>query len=215
MIVAYAALALGLGVAAALLLRSRRYRREDDVVRRTLSPWWVPVGAVLGTVLASPFYAGAPAVVSLTYLLALVWALCLALVDLEVRRLPDVWTLPAYPVAALALTACSAATDDWPALLRAATCAGAAVLLFGVVALLPIDVQGLGLGDVKLVGVLAALLGWMSWYHAVLGLSAGAILGGFVVVALVLLRRARRGTHVAYGPVLLAGAYLFCTLRIG
>ena len=215
MIWAYAALALALGVAAALVVRTRRYRRDDDVVRRTLSPWWVPVGAVLGTVLASPFYAGAPVVVSLTYLLALVWALCLSLIDLEVRRLPDTWTLPAYPVAALALTACSAASDDWAALARAAACAGAAVLLLAVPALLPIDVDWLGLGDVKLAGVLAGLLGWMSWYHAVLGLAAGSTLGGIAVVVLVVTGRATRHSHLSYGPALIAGAYLIGALRLG
>jgi leader peptidase (prepilin peptidase) / N-methyltransferase len=212
---AYAALALALGVAAALLVRTRRYRRDDDVVRRTLSPWWVPAGAVLGTVIASPFYAGAPAVVSLTYLLALVWGLGLALIDLDVRRLPVSWTVPAYPAAAVALAACSAATDDWAALARAAACAGIAVAVFGVVALLPIDVEGLGLGDVTLAGVLAGLLGWMSWYHAVLGLAAGCLLGGFVVLVLALSRRARWHSHLPYGPVLIAGACLFGALRVG
>lgn len=215
MIWAYAGLALALGVAAALVVRTRRYRRDDDVVRRSLSPWWVPAGAVLGTVIASPFYAGAPAVVSLTYLLALVWGLSLALIDLDVRRLPEPWTLPAYPVGALALAACSAATHDWAALARAAACAGIAVAFFGVVALLPIDLEGLGLGDATLAGVLAGLLGWMSWYHAVLGLAAGCIFAGFAAVVLVLSRRAGWHTHVPYGPALISGACLFGALRIG
>ena len=215
MIVAYGALALVLGVVAALVLRTRRYRYDDDMVRRTLSPWWVPAGAVLGTVLASPFYAGAPAVVCLTYLLALVWGLCLSLIDLEVRRLPVTWTWPAYPAAALALAGCSAATGDWAALARAAACAGIAVLLLAVVALLPFKTDGLGLGDVTLVGVLAALLGWMSWYHAVLGLAAGSILGGIAVVVLVVTGRATRHSHLSYGPALIAGAYLIGALRLG
>jgi leader peptidase (prepilin peptidase)/N-methyltransferase len=202
------ALAAVLGTAAAAVLRSRRYRYDDDELRREVNPFWVPVWAVLAAVLAAPFWSREPAPVLLTFVLALVWVAVLTLIDLEVHRLPDVLTLPAYPVAALLLAWCSAATDSWAALGRAAACSGAAVLVFTLAVLLSPGQQGLGLGDVKLAGVLGALLGWFSWLAAVYGLLAGFVLGGLVAVALLLARRATRRSTISFGPAMVAGAYL-------
>src|SRR5262249_43805694 len=91
--------------------------------------------------------------------------------------------------------------------------AGAAALLvaFGVLYLIPRG--GLGLGDVKLVGLLGAALGWIGPPALVLvgpvvglpsgGLSAGSLLGT---------RRARGSDPIAYGPHLLLGAFLAVVL---
>lgn len=204
----WAGLAALLAVVAAVLLRPRRYRYDDDELRREISPGWVPVGVVLAAVLAGPFWSEEPAPVLLTFVLALVWAAVLTLVDLEVHRLPDVLTLPAYPAAALLLSWCSATTGDWPALARAAACSCVAVLVFALAVVLSPAQQGLGLGDVKLAGVLGALLGWFSWVAAAYGLLAGFVLGGLVAVALLLGRRASRRSTISFGPAMVAGAYL-------
>lgn len=201
-------LAALLGVVAALLLRPRRYRYHDDELRREVSPFWVPVAVVLAAVLAAPFWSEEPAPVLLTFVLALVWAAVLTLIDLEVHRLPDVLTLPAYPVAALLLTWCSVATGDWAALARAAACSGIAVVVFAIAVVLSPAQQGLGLGDVKLAGVLGALLGWFSALAAVYGLLAGFVVGGLVALVLLLGRHADRRSTMALGPAMVAGAYL-------
>ena len=205
-------LAAVLGVLAGGWLHRRGYRRPDDERHLVVRPWSVPVLAVLGALAAGPFLADQPPVVLGTWVLALVWAAVLAVVDLEVRRLPDRLVLPAYPVAALLLTACSVVTGDLTALLRALACAGAGVAAFVVAALLSPGGQGLGLGDVKLAGVLGGLLGWWGWSDALVGLLSGFVL--VMVVSLVLLaaRRVQRGSDVAFGPAMLLGAYL-CTLQ--
>ncbi|SDR71794.1 Prepilin signal peptidase PulO (type II secretory pathway) [Friedmanniella luteola] len=202
------ALAGLLGALAGLWLRGRGYRRPDDEQHLVVRPWSVPVLAVLGAVAAGPFLADQPAVVLGTLVLALVWAVVLAVVDLEVRRLPDRLVLPAYPVAALLLTACSVVTGEPLALLRALTCAGAGVLGFLLVALLSPGGQGLGLGDVKLAGVLGGLLGWWGWSDALLGLLGGFVLGGLGALVLLVARRVDRRGAIALGPALLLGAYL-------
>jgi leader peptidase (prepilin peptidase) / N-methyltransferase len=205
-------LVAALGTTAAGWLRTRRYRRTDDEVERTLSPWWVPVVSVLAAYSAAPCLPGLPAVVLAVYGLALVWAVVLAVVDLEVKRLPDALVLPAYPAAAVLLALCSAVTGEWSALLRAAACAGAAVTFFLVTALASPVADGLGLGDVKLAGVLGALLGWLGWYEAAMGLITGFAIGGLGAMLLLVLRRVRRSGSIPLGPALLAGAYLWVVL---
>ena len=197
-------------------LSRRRYRIDEDAVHRTLPAWLLPVLAALAAIVAAPFYLGRPPVVIITYAVALLWGLVLAFIDLDVRRLPDRLTLPAYPVAAAALAACSATTGDWSALARAAACAGLGVVAFLLAAflaeLLSPGSGGLGLGDVKLSGTLAGLLGWWGWWPPLYGLLTGFILGGLVAAALLLVRRADRRSHLSFGPALIAGAYVWAVL---
>ena len=197
---------------AAWWLSRRRYRRADDTIHRTLPAWLLPVLAAVGSVVAAPFYLGRPAVVVISYAAALVWGLALAFIDLDVRRLPDFLTLPALPIAAGLLTACSALTGDWPALARAAACAGIAVLAFFGAALLSPDAEGLGLGDVKLAGTLGGLLGWIGWWNALYGLLTGFVLGALVAAVLLLTRRADRTSYLSFGPAMIAGGYLWAVL---
>lgn len=204
----WVALTVVLGVGAALALRPRRYRYADDVVRRPVSPWWVPVGAGLGAVLAMPFWSSEPVPVVTTGVLALVWLAVLTVIDLDVRRLPDVLTLPAYPVTALLLTWCAAHDRDWAGLAEAAASSGGAVAVFGVLVLGARRSGGLGEGDIKLAGVLGALLGWFSWRTAAYGLVAGFVVGGVAAVVLLAGRRASRRSTIAFGPSMVLGAYL-------
>ena len=208
----YLALPVALSVGAAFWTRSRSYRRAGDTLHRTLRPWLLPVFVAVAAVLAAPSFAGRGPVVISTYAIALVWSTVLAFIDFDVRRLPDALTLPAYLVAAVALTACSVVTQDWTALLRAAASAGIAVALFFLAALFSPGADGLGLGDVKLSGVLAALLGWIGWTNAVMGLLSGFIIGGVVALALLVTRRVDRRSHMSFGPAMIAGAYLWCLL---
>jgi leader peptidase (prepilin peptidase) / N-methyltransferase len=197
---------------AAWWLSSRRYRRADDTISRPLPAWLLPVLAAVASVVAAPFYLDRPAVVIVTYAAALLWGLVLTFIDLDVRRLPDWLTLPAYPVSAALLVACSAATGDWPALARAAACAGIAVFAFLLAALLSPGAEGLGLGDVKLSGTLGGLLGWIGWWNALYGLLTGFILGGLVAAVLLLTRRADRKSHLSFGPAMILGSYVWAML---
>ncbi|MFC4086015.1 prepilin peptidase [Amycolatopsis samaneae] len=143
--------------------------------------WWLPVPCLL-TVLAVP----------------------LALADLRHLRLPDVLTLPAYPAFALVLAVAAVAGGGPGPAVRAL--AGAAVF-GGAHALVHLRAPGsLGAGDVKLSGVLGAVLAAVGWPALVLGAVAAALLS----VALAMCRRASAGA-VPHGPGLLAAAWL-CAL---
>jgi leader peptidase (prepilin peptidase)/N-methyltransferase len=130
----------------------------------------------------------------------------LALIDLDVKRLPDRIVLPSY-LAVLGLLAVPAvANGDWHSYLRALL--GMAALYGFYFALAFVYPSGMGFGDVKLAGVLGLLLGWLGWGALVVGAFFGFLLGGVVGAALLLARRAGRRTAIPFGPFMLAGAFL-------
>ncbi len=154
--------------------------------------------------------ARAAALGQLAALPALLWfaaaGIALAVIDLDVRRLPDTIVLPSYAVLAALLAAAALAQDDPTALVRAAACATAACLAFYTIAL--VTPAGLGFGDVKLAGLVGGVLGYLSWSAVVVGLTAAFLLGAVVGVAGLLARRVTRTTLLPFGPFVVTGALL-------
>jgi len=153
----------------------------------------VALGAVAGAVGAEPQL---PA-----YLWLAAVGVALAVIDIETLRLPDRLTLPSYPVGLVLL----AIPADWPALGRAVLAAvitGVAAFLLALLA----PRGGLGLGDVKLLGLLGLFLGWLGWDVLVVGVALGFALGAVAAVGMLSSRRAGLRDHLAFGPWLIAGA---------
>jgi leader peptidase (prepilin peptidase)/N-methyltransferase len=130
----------------------------------------------------------------------------LAWIDASVQRLPDVLTWPAYAGTAGLLLAAAAASGHWDDLLRAAIAGLCLAALLAVVAV--ISRSALGLGDAKLAVSLGTLLAWFGWPTLVRGVVAGFLLGGLYGAGLLVFRRATRNQKVAFGPFMLAGAFL-------
>lgn len=128
----------------------------------------------------------------------------LALIDLDLHRLPDAIVLPSYPVLAALLALASWAEHDWAALLRALI--GGAVLLAFYAVLAVAWPGGMGWGDVKLAGLLGAALGWLGWGALVVGAFGAFLLGGLFSIGLMALRRAGRRTGIPFGPWMILGA---------
>ncbi len=145
-----------------------------------------------------------PALPAYLYLAAV--GLALALIDLDVRRLPDLLTLPSYPVVAGLLLVAALAGSGSGSLLRALL-GGLAMWSFYVVLRLAYP-AGMGLGDVKLAGVLGMATGWLGWAEWGVGLFAGFLLGGVWSLGLVAAGRANRKTTVPFGPFMLLGCLL-------
>ncbi len=141
-----------------------------------------------------------------TYLYFAAISVALLLIDLDVKRLPNVIVLPSYVVLGVLLTAASAMEQDWEALVRAAI--GMAALWGLYFILVVIYPAGMGFGDVKLAGVLGMLLAWHSWAALIVGGFLGFFLGGVWTLPLLLLRRVGRKTGIPFGPFMLAGAFL-------
>ncbi len=135
-------------------------------------------------------------------------AICvaLALIDIDVKRLPDVITLPSYVVGVVLLGAAALAQEDPSRVVR--TLAGMAALYAVYFALAFAYPAGMGFGDVKLAGVLGLYLGWLGWDVWAVGLLAGFFSGGLFGVALLALGRGGRKTKVPFGPFMIFGAFL-------
>jgi leader peptidase (prepilin peptidase)/N-methyltransferase len=143
-----------------------------------------------------------PELVAFLYLGAV--GVALAMIDLDVKRLPNVIVLPSYLVAGALLTIAAAVGDDWDALLRAAI--GMAGLYGFYFLLALVYPAGMGFGDVKLAGVLGLYLGWLGWAELVAGGFLGFLFGGVVGGVLMATRRAGRKSMIPFGPFMLAGA---------
>lgn len=133
-------------------------------------------------------------------------SIALALIDIDVRRLPNAIVYPSYPVGVALLTLAAAGTGDWGALGRAAL--GAVALFVFYVVLVVVHPRGMGMGDVKLSGVLGLHLGWLGWSAVVVGGFLGFLVGGLYGVALLASRRAGRRSMIPFGPFMLVGAWL-------
>ncbi|MFD1505139.1 prepilin peptidase [Georgenia yuyongxinii] len=144
--------------------------------------------------------------------LALVAAF-LTVVDLRTHRLPNRF-VGAGTLGALLLLVLAAATGGgWAPLGRAVAAGAVCLVAYFVLALL--RAGGLGLGDVKLAGLLGLWLGWFGWSAALTGVLAGFVLGGVYAVGLLVTRRATRTTAIAFGPWMLLGAAVVTALIAG
>jgi leader peptidase (prepilin peptidase) / N-methyltransferase len=142
--------------------------------------------------------------VALLYLAAI--SIALALIDVDVHRLPDAIVLPSYAVGVVLLGGAALLDGDLVGLARIAAGAGIGFGLYFVLAL--ISPRGMGLGDVKLAGVLGLWLGAFGWPQLVVGIGAAFLLGGIAGIVLLATRRAGRKTGIPFGPWMLAGAWV-------
>jgi leader peptidase (prepilin peptidase)/N-methyltransferase len=129
----------------------------------------------------------------------------LAFVDVAVKRLPDPFTLPSYPVGLALLAVAAPFTDDGGRRLGHALVGLACLWLVYAVQhfLLP---DAIGRGDVKLAGVLGLYLGWFGLSTWFAGLLLGFVFGGVVSIGLLVTRKASRKQQIPFGPFMLAGA---------
>jgi leader peptidase (prepilin peptidase)/N-methyltransferase len=203
---------LGAGVGAWLTsaLADASYRRPDERHQRLpRHPWWLVVAVAVAWA-SLTFRLGGQAQWSLlpAYLYLGAIGAALALIDIDVHRLPDLIVLPSYPIAFVLLLVPTVVTGHWGALLRGVLAGLALFAGYLLLALVSPGGGGLGLGDVKLAGVLGLLLGWLGWSPAVVSVFAAFVIGGVIAVILLVAGRANRSSHVAFGPSMILGAWV-------
>ncbi|WP_163506901.1 prepilin peptidase [Fodinicola acaciae] len=175
------------------------------VARTTSSPerlvWWLPevvTGLLFGL---AGWRMGLSAELFLVCFVS--WlAVVLSIVDIAEHRLPNVVTLPSYAVAGLWLAGVAYVRADWASLGRAALAMLVALVVFALLC----AIRGMGLGDVKLAGVLGLALGWFGWPTLVAGLVLCFVYGGLISGVLMLVRIVGRRTRIPFGPFMFAGA---------
>ena len=131
-------------------------------------------------------------------------AALLAVIDLQHRLLPNRVIVPATGIGLVLLCAAALAERDGDALVRALV---AAVVLFAVFLVLAlISPSGLGMGDVKLAGLLGLHLGWLGWGAVVVGGAAGFVIQALLALGLLVSRRIGLRGELPFGPAMLLGA---------
>ncbi|MDQ2750725.1 MAG: A24 family peptidase [Pseudonocardiales bacterium] len=216
--------AIGIAVGAALCVAASPYLarlslsvpdRDEPAWRRGRPPGrrrlacTALVAAVLGALAgaAAEWTALLPALVAL----ALV-STPLVLIDFEHHRLPDRLVRPAAAAGLVLLALAALVRHDWHALLRAGE--GAAAVFAVLYLLMFISPRSFGFGDVKLGGILGGYLGWFGWPFVYYGIFAGFVLGSVLSIALLATRRATLKSAVAFGPMLILGAFVVLAFRI-
>ncbi|MER1995069.1 MAG: A24 family peptidase [Arthrobacter sp.] len=159
---------------------------------------------ILGEYWSGPKLSALLLAAALGYLMVLSWKLTVT--DLRTRRLPDRLVVPAYPVSGVLLGAAALAAGQPERF--ASMALGGVLMLSGYLLLRIAAPSGLGLGDVKLAGVLGLYLGFAGYGHLLAGAAAGFVLGGLWGLVLILSRRGTGKTRIAFGPFMLAGALL-------
>ena len=133
------------------------------------------------------------------YLLAVAWPL--SVVDIRERRLPNKFTLPAFPITLFGQLIAVCGGADATRLLLALL---AGVLAFSACLALN-RYAGLGMGDVKLIAAMALALAWFSPLLPAIAVAIALALAGVVALAMIMRRKANMGSSIALGPYLLVG----------
>ena len=142
--------------------------------------------------------------ISFLYLAAI--TIALALIDLDVHKLPNVIVVPAYAVSAALFVAASILTGDFGPLLGAGIAMTVLFVFYLVMAL--VYPGGMWFGDVKLAGVLGIYLGWAGWGAVAVGAFSAFLLAGVFSIILLATKRAGRKSGIPFGPWMFAGAWL-------
>ncbi|MFY9393238.1 MAG: prepilin peptidase [Halanaerobiales bacterium] len=132
------------------------------------------------------------------YSLLFMVLIVVSFIDLKYMIIPNKITYPAF-VIALVLAMFFGHIGFISALLGAFIPAA----LFLVIALF--YGKGLGMGDVKLVAVIGAVIGWE---YTLLGISLGSILALLIILPLMFFRLIDRKTRIPFGPIISIGVII-------
>jgi leader peptidase (prepilin peptidase) / N-methyltransferase len=144
----------------------------------------------------------------LGYLVLTAWPL--AKTDIMERRLPNKYVLPAFPITWTGQLLAGILGAGFTNMLWAFV---AGVVTF-ILALLINRAGLLGMGDVKLMSVMAIALGWYSPLLPIIALGLSFLIAGVFALALLLSKRIKLGGSMPLGPYLLAGFFGAITLVV-
>lgn len=198
---AQAATLAGAALVVGLILRSHRYRREEEHDREPTPWWWVAAVTLGGGVVGWFLPAGADGLLIGVFC---VLGIAAAWIDVDVQRIPNTLNLAAFVAMTSLVMGAAALHGDWARAGGAAVAALGMLVFFGILA----RFAGLGLGDVKLAPSVGLVLGWLGSEIALRGLVSIVVLAGIAAALLLLVRRGRPGRHMPYAPAMVVGTLL-------
>jgi len=193
------------GLALVPLVRVAARRRPCGACGST-RPWaWRPlvlaaVTAVAAGLIAARF--GATAVLP-AYLVFAVGLVAASAVDVERSIIPNRMVYPTAGAVAVLLVVAAAVDGPWSALGHAVIGSAAAVALFGAVHL--VSPRGMGLGDVRLAGVIGLAVGWLGVGHLFVAFFVAVLAGSLWGIGLMVVSGRGRKTRLPFGPFLALG----------
>jgi leader peptidase (prepilin peptidase)/N-methyltransferase len=173
-------------------------------VRPAAPPGPLALAALTAFVCALLAWRLGPGLDLLAFLGLAIAGVTLAVVDARTLRLPDPVLLVTLFTGLTLLGMESLALGDFTPYRRALF--GGATLAGYHLCLAALSRGSLGMGDVKLAGVVGLHLTWLGWGVLVTGTFLAFLLAGLSAGGLVLAGRAGRGTRLPFGPWLLLGA---------
>jgi len=179
--------------------------------RRRISPVYPAVEILTGGLALALWARLGPTAAFAGYLAFAAALVTITFIDLDHRIIPDVISLPGIG-AGLAVSFVSPLVTPFDALLGVLAGGGSLLAIaYGYQALR--GQEGMGGGDVKLLAMIGAFLGWQSIFVT---LMVASVAGSVIGVALMLYRRADTKLAIPFGPFLACGAlvYLFFGDRI-
>jgi leader peptidase (prepilin peptidase)/N-methyltransferase len=136
-----------------------------------------------------------------------IWlSVALSVIDFRELRLPNKYVYPSYGIISFGLLVPAAIGGFWGSLFQAAMCALVGLAIFMVMHV--VYPAGMGMGDVKLAGIIGLVTGWVSIATAIVALMFSFFLSAIVSIVLLLGRRATMKTALPFGPFMLGGAIL-------
>jgi leader peptidase (prepilin peptidase) / N-methyltransferase len=152
-------------------------------------------------------FAGVGVVYPRIYVIVMLCAFCAVMlavgaIDLELKIIPNKITYPAFPAFALAIVVGWAVGQDLDPIraLVGALAYGGAFLLIAIIA-----PRGLGMGDVKLTGLIGLVMGSLGLRYVGVAAGAAILLGGLGGILALLAGRGRKSA-IPFGPFLTVGA---------
>lgn len=133
-------------------------------------------------------------------------SIALSAIDLELRRLPNQIVLFGL-IAGVVLLVPAILLAGEPELLISAAIGAAGSFLFYLL-LAVVGRGGMGMGDVKLAGVLGLYLGALGWAQLAVGVLAAFAVGAIAGAIILVIRRSVKDRSLPFGPWMFVGAWI-------
>jgi leader peptidase (prepilin peptidase)/N-methyltransferase len=182
-----------------LLLGRCRYCRHP------ISPQYPVVEAITGLLSLALFLKIGASLEYVFFMLFAASLIVIAFIDLQHKIIPDVVSLPGI-VLGFAVSLLPMSSLSWIDSLIGIAAGGGFLLLVGIAFEKLTGREGMGMGDVKMLAMIGAWMGWRSLLFVVLLSSlTGSLIGG----ALLALSRQGVKTRIPFGPFLALGSLIY------